>query len=118
MKPRIIWEIDLHGWAMEHLARHVMGRLTEFEHVVSVGNGKNPPVSPFLKGGEKPLPGGRGSDGGGRAHGRGRGGDGRGGEIRVLMYMGQFKRFDGNQQTIMHLDGNRWYENYDIKFDI
>jgi hypothetical protein len=84
IRTRIFWEIDVPGWAMDHLAGHIMEKLPEFEHEIRAGINPAPT----------------------------------GGEIRVLMYVGQFKKFDGDKQTIMHLDGNRWYENYDIKFDI
>lgn len=37
------------------------------------------------------------------------------GDINVLLYPDQFRRKPGSRKTILHLDGNRWYENQRAK---
>ena len=39
------------------------------------------------------------------------------GDINVLLYPDQFRQFEANKKTILHLDGHRWYENRGVKFN-
>jgi hypothetical protein len=40
------------------------------------------------------------------------------GDINVLLYPDLFKQYSHLPNLILHLDGNRWYENFGIKFGI